>query len=331
MIQLVRLRFLEGKQISDIAKQLHITRVTYSKLLRRAFQIKLVEHKVNLPDTARAQSQLREAFEAYGLRGALVIDIPVGQRDIAQLRLKIGEAAAGYCDELMQDYSRQVFAFGGGGHLREMAIALARKERGVILVPTIIPERGPRLLHTDSYALISLLLAKCGWESECYGMLLAPMGKGNVRKKDADKALENLKKEHAALIKNKAVKILLSKMRDAKVVFISCGPLSHDDFIGSTRKAIEAKGLSIEFLKSKGVVGDLNYSFINSSGGHVVSPWLGLNGDELKRLISRGSEVVLVSGGNEKSAVIRAALKGGMVTRIITDLGTSQLLLDSKV
>ena len=81
-----------------------------------------------------------------------------------------------------------------------------------------------------------------------------------------------------------------------------------------------------ESLRSLGAVGDVCLRFFNEEGAAVKSPLdrrvLGIDAETLR---SR-PRVVGVAGGGRKFTAIRAALLGGWINVLITDLETAQRL-----
>ena len=80
-------------------------------------------------------------------------------------------------------------------------------------------------------------------------------------------------------------------------------------------------------LRSAGAVGDVCIRFFDSSGRHIDSELddrvLGIAADTLRAIPRR----VAVAGGTRKSTAIRAALSGGWVNVLITDLQVARGLI----
>jgi DNA-binding transcriptional regulator LsrR (DeoR family) len=82
-----------------------------------------------------------------------------------------------------------------------------------------------------------------------------------------------------------------------------------------------------EALRTLGAVGDVCLRFLNAAGDHVES---GLDG----RVVGIDPETLLavprrvgVAGGTRKHSAIRAALFGGWVNVLVSDVGTASALL----
>jgi DNA-binding transcriptional regulator LsrR (DeoR family) len=98
---------------------------------------------------------------------------------------------------------------------------------------------------------------------------------------------------------------------------------------GSTVRAAElANNKTIDAYIAKGAVAVLIGRFIDAKGkpvtGELDRRMIGIDLDELKQLPER----LCVAGGPEKIAAIRAALLGGYVNRLVTDVPSGRALLE---
>jgi DNA-binding transcriptional regulator LsrR (DeoR family) len=82
-----------------------------------------------------------------------------------------------------------------------------------------------------------------------------------------------------------------------------------------------------EVLRTSGAVGDICQRFFDASGDPVRSPVdervVGITPDQLRRIPRR----VAIAGGVRKHPAIRAALLGGWVNVLITDLDEAERLI----
>jgi DNA-binding transcriptional regulator LsrR (DeoR family) len=83
----------------------------------------------------------------------------------------------------------------------------------------------------------------------------------------------------------------------------------------------------IASAKKAGAVGEIDLRFIDSEGEPVNTPLndlvIGITLDQLKRAETR----IGVAGGKSKYSIIRAALKGGWINSLATDLDTAKWLI----
>jgi hypothetical protein len=82
-----------------------------------------------------------------------------------------------------------------------------------------------------------------------------------------------------------------------------------------------AVGVQEEVLLQEGVVGDINYSFIDERG-QTRPEWrlfLTLQADELRLMAADQTKRVVVVGGKYKESILLAALRGGLLNVLVTD------------
>ena len=83
-----------------------------------------------------------------------------------------------------------------------------------------------------------------------------------------------------------------------------------------------------ELILASDVVGDIAFRFINKEGDisdidfnqRVVAC-------NLSKIRSNAREVIAIAYGKEKAEVIKAVLKGGLLTTLFTDYDTAQLMV----
>ena len=114
------------------------------------------------------------------------------------------------------------------------------------------------------------------------------------------------------------------QMADASdIAFVSCGGISNLNTSYRVGHVSEAERLS---LMEAGAVGDLLYNFLDADGNPVDhsinSRCMALDIDRLQRIRQR----VLISGGEEKLAILKASIKSVQPTVLITDEQTAVAL-----
>ena len=119
--------------------------------------------------------------------------------------------------------------------------------------------------------------------------------------------------------------IELSKKVDTAILGIS--DIGHDSTLLKSGNFREEE---FEYLKSLGVIGDLNLIFIDKQGNHVKN---GLD-ERLIRIslerIKSIKNVMVVGFGKRKAPVILGALKGQIINTLLTDEDTAKQILGSR-
>ncbi|MGW4802414.1 sugar-binding transcriptional regulator, partial [Nonomuraea sp. NPDC004297] len=108
-------------------------------------------------------------------------------------------------------------------------------------------------------------------------------------------------------------------------VLVGIGSLNPSPLLQESGNAIGEE--EMETLRGLGAVGDVCLRFFDAEGRLVDSPLedriLGISADDLLRVPRR----IAIAGGRRKTAAIRAALRGGWVNTLITDVGVAEELL----
>jgi DNA-binding transcriptional regulator LsrR (DeoR family) len=129
------------------------------------------------------------------------------------------------------------------------------------------------------------------------------------------------------------VRDMLDKIRLCDVVVTSMGPIQNQngaaDMSLSNDKSMNEE--LYEAALATGAVGEICYWLLDEDGNEkVTAKWrsMGLGYAGLRDIAKKG-EVILVSGGDRRRFVgIRAALRGRLVTTLVTDTTTAKFLMD---
>jgi deoxyribonucleoside regulator len=311
-----------------IASKLNISPTQVANLLREAQEEGIIRIEVALPYIRSIEQQLVEKFS---LKRAIVIP---GESQYEVLRKLLGRAAAKYFEENVKDGSK--VALSGGTTLFHMVEALEERPRKIEIVPSIITARGPEILHIDPYVLVTLLLIKSNWHvANAYGIVLPPNEtglKGNI-----EEANKQLRREHDEALRRKEIKVVHEKMKDVDFLFTGSSEitLAGREIVdspytyASTLKTLERRGFSKRALIDAGVVGDINYVFINEKGEQMISPYITIGIDMLQRIIKNypTKQVILIAGGPFKVNALRVILKHRLCNILITDATTAAAIL----
>lgn len=126
--------------------------------------------------------------------------------------------------------------------------------------------------------------------------------------------------------------------RNSKFAFIGVGAISNGAVCAKSFAAIEDQKLRAELRKAIGeysLVGEINNRLFDRSGRDCTARIKGFNSyfmnvlnlDELRNLVKKGSNVVLVATGLAKTEAIRVALQNGLANVVITDRQVAQRLI----
>jgi DNA-binding transcriptional regulator LsrR (DeoR family) len=128
------------------------------------------------------------------------------------------------------------------------------------------------------------------------------------------------------------VRDMLEKIRLCDVVVTSMGPIQNQNG-GADMSLSNDRTMNAELYEAAlatGAVGEICYWLFDEDGNEKVTKWrsMGLGYAGLREIAKKG-EVILVSGGDRRRFVgIRAALRGGLVTTLVTETITAKFLMD---
>ncbi len=299
------LYYVDQKTQSEIADQLGLSRATIVKLLQDARERGAVTIRINPEASARTRLS-RALAEAYGLEAAYVIP----RLPDAPLTRRLGEAGARVLSTQAQ--SGDIIGVAWGRTVMAVAESMQAPERPgpytVVQIcgssPASAAEFSPELCST---VLASRMRARCA-------NLLAP-------------AVLSSERLRALLLDEPALINQFKLIRSANRVLFGVGDVASKATI---RMAHLASPTEIDAYVRRGARGVLIGRFIDEKGqpvlGDIDDRLIGITLEELKRLPNR----LCVAGGPEKVEALRAALRGGYVTHLVTDEDAASELLSGR-
>lgn len=286
----------------EVAKRLRISRFKVGRLLKEAREKKIVhiEVRVPLPDCFAVERRLEKTF---GLQEAVVIPSP---QQSERLKSALAEAAALYIQKATKD-----------GHLLGFAYASTLYE-----IPQFL--RGRRFRHSRVtpitggsaggadevlyYDFVSSIATSLG---AAFVPLYAP---GIVDSRDTQQSL----------LRTPSIRKALECASQCDSCFVGIGPVSKDNNL--VRLGL-VSGKQMEQFRLGGAAGELLGRFFDALGRPVETEMddrvIGISLETLKNI----PKVVGVAGGDYKVAAISAALHGGHLHVLITDLDAAEAVL----
>jgi len=298
---------LDGATQAQIATRLGVSRPTAGRLVARARAQGLVRIEVALPPGLRGavHADLEQQLEAqFGLDEAMVVAQNVDDGDPAYLG--VGRGAASVLSRRLQPSHTVGFTWGP----ETVAVAQALSGRTGHCARVVQLDGG--YTTADFQTGADYVLSRCAEQLRALPLrLLAPLY--------ADPATVT------ALEQDSGVSQALRAGREAEVMFFGLGP------VGAATTLFEGSFLDEEGLRevsALGAVGEIGGRFYDADGADV-------GGSLPPRTVSVGLDDVracpvsiLISGGRRKHESIRAALRGGLATVLVTDLRSAQVLVN---
>jgi len=301
---------------SEIAKLLGISPSQVSYLLKEAHQEGLIEVTIHAPRSYLLEGELIHAYRRYGLCQARVA--VVNGSDFEPVVIDaIGDCAARYVEESIKPGSK--VGVSGGRTVRSLVEHLRQgKLQRLEVYP--MESRGP--LEISANTLAANMAAKCE-KSVAFGLPIPPLTAGTI--KEAKQVLDYL-------LNIESIAEVYGKLKELDVAIIGIASLMDP---ASRERNAKYYGVDLNFIEeiSKKAVGNILWQFFDENGNLVDSDLhervITVTLEQLRRM-SRSPErrVIAVAGGEYKVKAIRAAILGGFIDTLITDIDTAEKLLE---
>lgn len=289
---------------AEIAKRFGISRPNVSRLLKRAREEKIVQ--ITLSPLVGGYADLERELEAkYGLDEAIVVPASDYNSPLQTAR-ELGATAADYLVRCLR--GKEVLGLSWGTTLLATVDALPAKNWPDLQVVQILGGLGPPDSETHATDLTRRTASAFGARLR---LLPAP---GIV----ASKAVRD------ALLSDPQISDTLALGARADVALVGIGAPTPDSVV--MRAGTILSQAELEQLKKQGAVGDIALRFFDENGQSIDTEMndriVGITLDELRQV----KRVIGVAGGRDKFEVIRGALRGKLITTLITDNVTAQKL-----
>jgi len=283
----------------DIAKRMGISRPWVSKLLQRAEEMNIVRIEVD-SSFSGCQDVRQKLREKYYIDNIYVID-SMNSDSFSS----VGNAAANYLVSKIEPGDTIGVSWG---------MSLAK------MINHITP------MNIDN-VLVVPLVGGAGSNAECLSNSIANRLAKTVGAKcellhaNAYCSDEN---EYRTIISNPYTKSVLEKGEKANIALVGLGDLKHSRMIeyGYVTKETEKD------FENAGAVGDIALRLIDK-GGEILD--IDFNkqivASHLDIVRKNAREVIAIAFGETKVEVIKAAIKGRLITTLFTDLKTAEMLL----
>ena len=308
LTKVARMYHERGMRQPQIAQQLHISQPRVSRLLKRAVELGIVRTTVIAPRGVYAE--LEEQIEqAYGLTEVIVADTD-DHADEAQVIRALGAAAAVYLETTLMGAERIGVSSWSSTILATVEAMHPRPTPVAEQVVQMIGGVGNVTAQTQATRITGRLAALTGAQAV---YLQAPglLASGDMRQ---------------MFISDPNIEPVLRACDDLTMALVGIGSIEPSPLLRESGNAVAESELPA--LRAAGAVGDVCIRFFDSDGRHIDSELddrvLGIAVDTLRSIPRR----VAVAGGARKRTAIRAALRGGWVNVLITDLQVARGLID---
>lgn len=303
--EVARLYYENNMTQSEIARHIHTSRSTVSRLLQEARAKNIVEIRIHYP-WDRSPNLEQQLIQRFGLRDARVLETR-GRHGETALK---GTAmlAARYLENNIKDETILGMSWGKAVY---NTVEMLRPDKKlpikiVQLFGSAIPNN-----RADGSDLVRRFASIYG--GKCY-YIHAPLFVGSPEAK-------------AALINNPHIQETLRLAEKAEIILTGIGSLE-PTFAPSQTWISYLSGSEIEQLRKKGAAGHICAYHYDKTGRVLnLSVHQGIIGVDLS-LLKRVPLVIGVASGPEKTNAILGALNGKFINVLITDDTTARHVLD---
>ncbi|WP_307872549.1 sugar-binding transcriptional regulator [Paractinoplanes ovalisporus] len=308
LTKVARMYHERGMRQPQIAQQLHISQPRVSRLLKRAVDLGIVRTTVIAPRGVYAE--LEEQIEqAYGLTEVIVADTD-DHADEGHVMRALGSAAAVYLETTLMGGERIGVSSWSSTILATVEAMHPRPTPVADQVVQMLGGVGNVTAQTQATRITGRLAALTGAQAV---YLQAPglLASGDMRQ---------------MFVTDPNIEPVLQACDDLTMALVGVGSIEPSPLLRESGNAFAESELP--GLRSAGAVGDVCMRFFDAAGTHIESAFdervLGIDPATLMRVPRR----VAVAGGRRKSKAIQAAVRGGWVNVLITDLQVARSLLE---
>lgn len=295
LADIAEMYFIEGKNQSQIARTVGMTRSNVSRLLKEARETGIVKIQINHPHNEN-HVLAKKLVERFNLINARVIDVDHNQ----QILPKIGQAAA---EELVKYLNPGSILGTTWGTAVSATVDQVDVKTPIpeIKIVQLLGAQGAHIKEYDGHAVVRRLEEKFGGEGIYFH---APFFVENSQMAEL-------------IMKSKSIEETLQLAAQADVALLGVGSIDIDHSSYFLAGYISKE--EILSIQEKGVVGDVCAKFYDSRGNMIDHDLkdrvIGIHTETLQNIPIR----LGVAGGLAKVDPIIGALKGNFINVLVTD------------
>ncbi len=305
LAQVAHLYFEKGDPQSTIARRLHVSRSSVSRLLTQARRQGIVEIRIHYP-LALARELGATLCERFGLKEALVLQSTYS--DTTTIKTQVARLAVRYLDEHLAP--GDVVAISRGSTLHAVVEQFSAPPRRNVRVVQLVGALRVPGAQEDDANLARALAQKLGGD---YYNLTAPLFVENVETR-------------RALMQEPAICQVLDLAQSANLALVGIGALDRQSSAILKKKLLSSA--QVNALRQGHAVGEICSQYFDADG-RIVSRELKERTIALALDALRACRCVVgVATGVHKAKALRGALRGGYLGVLITDDQTAQRILE---
>ena len=307
IFQILKYYYIDDMTQADIAQKFNLSRVAVSRYLSRARRDGLIEFKIKYPENFNLMKYEKLELEfkkTYGLKECIIVPSSNNISDtLQQLAYRLVELL----EKIVVDNT--VIGVGWGTTLERTANLMeVTVERDIKVLPLI----------------------------GCFGRLFDDKYSNNIARIIAKKfngssyivnipALYDTKEIKESIQRDSAAKEILKLAKRVNIAILCMGDISKDSSLYRTGQIIVE---DIDYLTSLGVIGDLNYIFVDKDGNFVPNE---ISERKINifpiELMESTKYVIGVAITPRKAKILRAVLRGKLINIMITDVNAANEIM----
>ena len=308
MTKVARMYYSQGIRQVELASALGISQARVSRLLQAAEEANIVRTVVVIPEGLHAEIE-EDVQRKYGLSQVHVVEA-LDPKDEAGINRDLGEAAA-LILSAMQLSGKTIGYTSWSRSLRALVDALepVRKKSDASRIVEMLGDVGPPQSQYDSTRSTRRFADLLG------GTPLFIRAPGVVSSAEVHDAMVNY---------DAHTREAIAALDELDVALVGIGTCNIDPPLepGGNFFTVE----QFELARSLGAVGQINLRFLDAQGTPILSELDDLViGVTLTQLPKTGGRFA-VAGGATKYEAVRAALRGGWIDTLVTDMETAERL-----
>ena len=306
LTKIARMYHEQGLRQPEIADRLHISQSRVSRFLKEAVAIGVVRTIVIAP--SGVYPDLEDAIrDRYGLTDVVVAE-PANDQE-SSIISALGTAGAAYLETTLSPSDRVGISSWSSTLIATVDAMIPRTVRRADSVVQVLGGVGNPTVQVQATRLADRLARVTGASPR---FLAAPGVVASAELREA-------------LLQDEYISQVADAWRTLTVLLVGVGSLQPSPLLKDSGNVVSLE--EMEALRTSGAVGDVCLRFFDANGDLVDSPLngrvLGISVDELRAVPRK----VAIAGGPRKHQAIRAALEGGWIDVLITDVATAEYLV----
>ncbi|WP_319532600.1 sugar-binding transcriptional regulator [uncultured Cohaesibacter sp.] len=305
--RIAQMYHIDGFRQADIARHLHISQASVSRMLKKAQEEEIVRTTIVAPSGTFSELETTLRFK-YSLPEVIVVE--TSEDSPGPIMARIGEAAAHLLETTLQPEEIIGVASWSESILKMVENIHPMRQGQAKYVVQTLGGMGDPTVQTHATQLTTRLARLTGAEPR---LLSAP---GVAQSREAK----------LVLLSDTYIRETMDLFGKITLAIVGIGSVEPSSMLARSGNVFSP--MELTELTEAGAVGDMSLRFFDADGKIVKTPLddrvIGLPLEDLAHV----SRVVALAGGSGKTEAIHGALKTGYIGTLITDNYTAQRLVD---